>query len=73
MNIIVYKDGDIRERINRQNVPLSKLVKEFTVVRGFRGEINRTDRFSKRADCKLKPDSGKFGRYMNIGTRACHT
>ena len=46
----------------------SSKVKEFTIVRGVRGEINNTDKFGKRVTSKLTPDGGKFGTVKSVGT-----
>ena len=73
MNIELSKDGDPRQGIEEQNVLHfgSQIAKEFTIIRGVRGEINSTDKFSKRMTCKSKPDGEKLERFKSVSIRAC--
>ena len=51
VNIEVSKDGSLRERTELQNVLYFRSLivkKKNTVVRGDRGEVNSTNKFSKR-------------------------
>ena len=66
VNIEVSKDGSLRERTELQNVLYFRSLivkKKNTVVRGDRGEINSTNKFSR--------EKWKFVRFKSMDRRAC--